>query len=80
MENNIRIINIEKKQIKDTLNPGTKMISTAFLTTKGKIFKVEDGWYLFKSMSSEKYRGRVLFFKCDQIEGLEELLKDKDIL
>ena len=49
-------------------------------TTKWEysICKLDDGWYFYSEIRS--YRGVYTHYKCDQWEGLLELLKDKEFL
>jgi hypothetical protein len=76
-DNNIEIISIQKEIISDEIK-GIKAVSTGFLTNKGRIFKVEDDWYLFRTdrLNRLPIQRSNNIFKCDQIEGLEKLLKD----
>lgn len=43
------------------------------------IKSLEDDWYLVQIHSVE-YISKINYYKCDQIEGIKELLKDKGIL
>ena len=73
-----RSISINRRLIDDyNINLSKQMISEKrYQGLDILVYKIEDEWYLVMVITNIQYREAKSYYKCDQIEGLCQLLKN----